>query len=382
MGITHAAYELVDAAYNTTFPSVEELWERGGADVVDGIPDFNVEVVGDPKILDETELYRWEGLKRRKIGAVTLLRYDTSDGIDRLVSMRRLYDQYRSEADFITTTSTAWTTTVNGYAGRRDRRIALEAGIQTVSIGAEGSTNQQHLTRSMREGISLARSAQSEQAILARLSKDFDLSTQHYGLGDSRGGMLKPGHSIYAPMYGNTMLFTDIKAPCVPDKLNVKDLPKVALWLATEALGTLSVTASLARDSDLGVLLNTFDANPQAMKVALLGIIPELMSGERGRLAEAAPDDMNGHTVLYGHDILSPADRWLEIYSHKPDMFMKDVPEGRHAHLVTKIGLQIARIMRAEELLATNQAFDDGYVIRGIRSRTKKQADLQLVVNQ
>lgn len=372
---------IVEAAYNSAFPTADELWTRGRATVTDGIPDFGIEVVGDPDVIDEKELYRRKDWRSQKVGSAMLLRYDTSDGIDRLVSIRRLDDQFRSDADFITTTSTAWTTTVNGYAGRRDRRIALETGIQTVSIGAEGSTNQQYLSRDIREAISLAKSAQSEQAILARVSKDFDLPTLHYGLGDSRGAMLKPGHAIYAPMYGNEVLFTDIKAPCVPDKLEAHDLPKVALWLGVEALGAAGVSLSLAKDSDLGLVFGTFDASPKSVQAAALGIMPALMSGEAGRLAELAPDGMLGHVVLYGHDILSSADRWHEIYEPKPGMYLKDIAHGSHAHLIGKISLQIARIRRAEELLATNQAFDDGYVIRGIRSEIKNQADLQLVVN-
>lgn len=234
----------------------------------------------------------------------------------------------------------------------------------------------------MRAAISLAKTAQSEQAILADASTRFDLSRNQYGIGDSRGAMIKPGHTLYAPMYGNNVLFTDIKAPCVPDKLEPKDLPKVVAWLGMEAVGAVSVGVSLARDTDLALLLGTFDADPRAFHAAMFGIMPALMSGEAGKLAELAPNDMHGHVVLYGHDILSSAERWNEIYAPKPDMFIKNVPRGSHAHLLGKISLQIDRIRRAEELVATNQSFDDRYVIRGVRAATKKQADLQLVVNQ
>jgi hypothetical protein len=373
---------IVEAAYQAAFPSVDELWQRGGADVKDGIPYFPLEDVKKPEVLSEKDLYQRKGWTSKKIGSALLLRYDTSDGIDRLVSIRRLDDQYRSEADLTVASSTAWTTTVNGYAGRRDRRIAQETGLQTITIGAEGSTNQRYLDSDVRAAISLAKTAQSEQAILADASTRFDLSRNQYGIGDSRGAMIKPGHTLYAPMYGNNVLFTDIKAPCVPDKLEPKDLPKVVAWLGMEAVGAASVGVSLARDTDLALLLGTFDADPRALHTALFGTMQALMSGEAGKLAELAPDDMHGHVVLYGHDILSSAERWNDIYAPKPDMFIKNVPRGSHAHLLGKISLQIDRIRRAEELVATNQSFDDRYVIRGVRAATKKQADLQLVVNQ
>src|SRR5690606_12307257 len=98
-------------------------------------------------------------------------------------------DRYRSEADMLVTTSTAWTTTVGGYAGRRDDRIAREAGLQTVTIGAEGSTNERMLGPATLATISLAKSAQSEQAILEDISRRFGLPVRHYGMGDSRGAM-------------------------------------------------------------------------------------------------------------------------------------------------------------------------------------------------
>lgn len=48
---------IVEAAYQTAFPSVDELWQRGGADVIDGIPYFPLEDVKKPEILSENDLY-------------------------------------------------------------------------------------------------------------------------------------------------------------------------------------------------------------------------------------------------------------------------------------------------------------------------------------
>ncbi|MES2876485.1 MAG: hypothetical protein V4678_03365 [Patescibacteria group bacterium] len=373
---------IVERAYNSAFPTAEELWRRNDATHIGDTPVFDIDVDGTPKEYGTRPLYRKDHFRRKKIGSAVLLGYKTTDGVDRLVSVHTLDDAYRSDADMIATTSTAWTTTVGGYAGRRDRRINLEAGIQTVTIGAEGSTNESFLGSDSLATISLAKTAQSEQAILAHASKRFDLPTRHYGLGDSRGAMIKPGHSIYAPHYGNEVIFTDIKAPCVPEKLGPEDLPKVAMWLAMEALGATGVGISLAKDRDLGLLLGTFDTHPRALSTAFGGIMPALMSGEAGRLAELAPNDMQAHVVLYGHDILSSADRWNEIYADKPDVAIKNVPRGSHAHLLGRISLQIDRIIRAEELLSAGLPFDDLYVIRGHKPDIQKQAELRLVVNQ
>lgn len=371
---------IVERAFNSVFPTAEELWELGGATYEDDIPFFDLEIDGQPVEYATRDLHVKDRFKRKRIGRSTLLGYHLSDGTDRLVSVRTLDDEHRSDADFITTTSTAWTTTVGGYAGRRDERIARNIGVQTVTIGAEGSTNERLLKPGVLGAISLAKAAQSEQLILADVSERFDLSNRHYAIGDSRGAMIKPGHSLYAPMYGNEVLFTDIKAPCVPDRLQLEDLPKVALWATVEAMGAIGVASSLAKDHDLGLLAGTFDFHPRAVPTALAGVMPALMSGEAGRLAELAPDDMQGHVVLYGHDILSSVHRWHEIYSSKPGMKLKDVPRGSHAHLLNRIQLQLDRVTRAEEFVRLGFQLDHQSVAGPVNKANQKQADLRLVV--
>lgn len=373
---------VAERAFDTIFPSADELWQNGGATILDGAPYFlDLEIDSKPETYSTKNLYIKDGLRRRKIGSSVLLGYTMSDGIDRLVKVRTLDDAYRSDADMIVTTTTAWTTTVGGYVGRRDERIARETGLQTVSIGAEGSTNMHALGQDVLRTISLAKAAQSEQAILADVSERFDLPTRHYGLGDSRGAMIKPAHSLYAGAYGNEVVFTDIKAPCVPDKLGPEDMPRVALWMAVEALGAAAVTASLVKERDFGLLVGTFDAHPRSVPASLAGIMPALMSGEAGRLAQAAPNDMPGHLVLYGHDILSSVDRWHEIYGPKLDMTIKNVARGSHAHLLSRIGLQVDRIKRAESSMTSSGSMDTSYVVRGHKPDYEKQADLRLVVN-
>lgn len=376
---------IVERAFNSAFPTAEELWEHGDAKMKDGVPyfdiDFDTDTDNKPTEYATHGLYVKDRFRRKRVGQSMLLGYQLNDGTDRLVRVRTLDDRYRSDADFIATTSTAWTTTVGGYAGRRDDRIAKNIGIQTVTIGAEGSTNERFVNPSVLGGISLAKAAQSEQFILADISERFDLPTRHYAMGDSRGAMIKPGHSIYAPTYGNEVLYTDIKAPCVPDKLNPEDLPKVALWAAVEAMGAAAVATSLLKDGDIGLLMGTFDFHPRSFPTSIAGIMPVLMSGEAGKLAEMAPSDMRGHVVLYGHDLLSSVHRWHEIYSSKPDMKLKDVPHGSHAHLLTRIQLQLDRVSRAEESLRYGGPLNHWYVSTPQKPSNQKQAELRLVVN-
>jgi hypothetical protein len=137
------------------------------------------------------------------------------------------------------------------------------------------------------------------------------------------------------------------------------------LWFAVEAIGATAVGAALLAERDLGLLLGTFDAHPRSLPVSVAGIMPALMSGEAGRLASLAPDDMRGHVVLYGLDVLSRVKRWHEIYAHKFDMVTKTVPRGSHAHLLSRMGLQIDRVARAESSARLDESLDLAYIARG-----------------
>lgn len=378
--------QLAHQTFNQLFPSPEELWERGGAEIIDDVPYFDLGLARPPYEVSSEPLTIKDRWRRRKIGEKTLLHYRLNDDIDRLVSVRTL-DNPR--ADFLVTTSTAWTTTVEGYVGSRDDRIAKELGVQAVSVGAEFSahdvpygidllTDRRTIARS--RSISLAKTAQSEQFIIADVARRFDLPHVQYGLGDSRGAMVKPGQTLYADMYDQSIMYTDIKAPCIPKQLEVQDLPKVAIWAGVETLGAAAVIGSLLKDKDVSLLKRTFDANPQALATCVTGIMPALMSGEAGRLVELAPNDMRGHVVLYGHDIVSLPHVWREIYKDKPSVALKDVPRGSHAHLLKRNDLQVDRVGRASEEWQRHggrtESIDWHYV-----AKNKKQADLQLVAN-
>ena len=103
---------VAERAFDTVFPSAEELWEKGGATIIDDVPYFmDLDIDGDPTEYARKNIYSKEGLRRKKIGSSVLLAYTMNDGIDRLVNVRMLDDDYRSSADMLVTTSTAWTTT-------------------------------------------------------------------------------------------------------------------------------------------------------------------------------------------------------------------------------------------------------------------------------
>ena len=367
-----------EAVYDTVLPPVEERWERGGAILRDGRPFFpKLEVAGKPIKISERPLRH----RLRKVGSSMLLSYTMSDGIDRLVRHNRLDDTYRSDIELTATAGSAWTTTPHrGYAARRDNRTALEHGIDTVTIGAEGSTHAITLSAEQLDGISLAKSAQSEMMIHADVIARYGVSNRQYARSDSRDGMIEPGRWMYAEDYGIEKVFSDIRAPCAPDRIEAGDVPTVGVWLGVEAFGGAAVTAALIAEGNVGVLRGTFDLHPRALKASFEGIMPALMTGEAGRLAEMTHDDMAAHIVLYGRDILSPDERWREIYAPKHNVTLRSAPRGSHANLLTRTGLQHNRLGRAVLSLQNDAELDIDYVINGHRDGYQKQAGLRLVV--
>lgn len=374
---------IVETAFNTVYPTADELWERGGAVLEDGMPYFpNLGVEGEPTERSYP-LYAKRGMLRKKIGTTLLLSYMMTDGIDRLARLNVLDDKYRSDVDLLAVSGTAWTTRPHkGYAKRRDDRTARELGIETMTIGAEGSTNERMLTAEQRGTISLAKSAQSEEMILAHALHKYGLSNRHYARSDSRDGMIEPARVAHAPRYGIEKVFSDMRAICAPDRIEASDIPTVGLWLGVEAMGATAVATTLLLERDLGLVLGTFETHPRSLVTSFDGIMQALMSGEAGRLAAAAPETMRARIALYGYDVLSPDERWRDIYRSKPDVTLRSTPRGSHAHLLTRTDLQFQRLERAVESLSESDQLDIDYVIDGHKPEYEKQAPLRLVVNQ
>lgn len=362
--------QLLVNAFEQFVPSPQELWQRGDASIenieiepghFEEVPFFNLEI---SKIklsrIDDLKLSRLG--RARRIGREIIAQVELSDGIERLVRLIKLDDSYRSGADFTVTDGTAWTTTINGYTHDRARRIARQAGVEVVQIGAEHSGSVipfgfdgLRLAQTIHDArtISLAKAAQAEQLIISQLTKDYDLSADQYVIGDSRSSMKTPGQFPYADFYGNQIIHMDTKAPCVPEKLAAGDASRFIHWLGKEALGGSGVVLKLASEGKLPTLVGTVSANPNFIISSLLGAAPALASGEAGQLVNWVPRYAHGHIVVYGNDGLSLGDKWHEAWQDHPNVHVKTVPGKTHANLLDSRAHreQIDRINRFSQQL-------------------------------
>lgn len=343
----------IEAAFSTLFPPAEELWQRGGATLrPDGVPDFGIDIRSVDREARE-KLYDQRG---QRIGEAVTRRLVTSDGIDRLVRVYLPDHKHRSDTDLTVTDGTAWTTTINGYAAKRNARIVEATGIPLIHIGAEHSGGTLGVFDGLRlpatlgraATISLAKTAQSEERIIGELAERYGLSRHQYIIGDSRASMKSPAQYAYARENNLEIDFSDTKAPCVPQRIHAKDVPRFFKWAGVEMTGGSLIVAKMILDGEFSTLVGTPATNPNEIATALIGVMPALADGEAGRAINWVPRDAAGHVVVYGHDRMSFHEKWRELWASHPNVVVKSVRRGIHASLLSETAqqTQIDRIRR------------------------------------
>ncbi len=343
--------------FEKVLPSNEVLERRAGAvwrdvEVDDGryeeAPFFDGLDVDEIRVVDE---------RATKFGREVVLVVRTNDSIWRDI---RLDLPDETDVDLVVTDGAAWTTDNDGYVRPRAHRVVERTGTPVIRIGAEHSGNQ-HLpyvdrllslpeTFLTAQKTSLAKTAQSEELIIDQLTKNYELPRRQYVIGDSRAAMKALRQHIYAKAYGLELAYMDIKAPCVPDKLEVKDIPRFLTWMGTEVgLGSLALL-SMIRQGHGGSIVSTLSGEPNFVLGSIVGAMPALAAGAEAN--QLLPRDARGHVVLYGHDGMSWPEVWKQRFEGHPHILTKHVRGGIHASLLNPAShmLQIGRIERYLEV--------------------------------
>lgn len=337
----------VSSVYDHLLPSAEELWSRTPHKLVsvpididhsENIPFFDLSIDSFKELKHEA-LYT----PQRKIGYAVTSRVILNDGIDRAVRALVLDDDYRRDDDVTVTDGTAWFTTIDGYAGKRARAIAQLTHSNVIQIGSEHSAKILHsgldvlrLTDTLRtmRTSSLAKTAQSEQLIIAEMTKRYGLSARQYAIGDSRGSMKVPGQIPYAQYYKHAIDYFDIKAPCIPERLGLRELPSVAHWFGQIAVQGSGVVARLVLEGDGKQLLSTGSLNPNFIASSIGGVMPTLASGEAGVMTSWVPRNQHGQVTLYNNDSMSRPESWEQLWGNHPNVSLRRHDRKGHLHLL------------------------------------------------
>lgn len=309
-------------------PTPEDLWLRGGADIRsteieherhENVPFFDLEIAHrgtqyTRPLLDNLA---------RAVGKTVTRTYVTSDGIDRAT---RVFLPDNANDDFLIAMTTPWWTSVDGLNHANAATMATELQVPVALIGAEHSARRYNLpldvlrvahTAKRSTTISLAKTAQSNQLILADLRMNHDLPNGIVKTGESRGAMVTDGEYAYANLYGAEILYQDKTALCLPDQLfsEASDSDALLQFPGSELIGAGYVTVEAIKKHATKRFLGTVSLNPNFIVSSLIGVGPALASGEAGRFIQWLPKNAAGHQVTYKFDRASRPERQRELYA-------------------------------------------------------------------
>ncbi len=375
-----------DRLFNRVIPHSEALWKRAGQEPTEveiepghiaRVVDFDI---GIDKI---TEHKPQPFVDERGITIGKHIRHSiiTSEGVDLEAMATLLDDRYQTGGEFFVSDSTAWFTDVDGYAAARDNEISATARVSHIRTGAEGTGHilpgplevlRLGATMIRSRKSTLVKSAQTDQAVVAKLAHRYSLPLLQYGVGDSQAGMRKFGAHHFAAKNGIPMGYMDIKAICAANKIELRDMPRVGKWFATEIIGGAAIVASMFLEDEAEDIEDTVSFNPNFIAAAIIGGTQSVAGGEAGVTAEWLPYDAMGHIVHYGKDGLAEHEVWKNILQNHPNIHHKVVPKGIHAHLLRRAAHtpQQERVVRYGEqlkLVRDYKAVDPLYV-RGAES--------------
>ena len=331
--------KLLTRTFDHLIPHAEDLWEAGGAEVIDGIPYFNPIHTENPETLSDDEFKTKSG---RVVGRQVLYRMEV-DGIGYASRVLVPNDEDRTENEVTILDSTAWGTTIDGYVGDRDAKLVIDNSVPLIATGAPHSDSPLpaaleflRVPRTVKQStkLSLAYSAQVEQMVAAYLSDQHGLPKQQVKIGDSRGSNISSGHYPYTKEHGAEIVMFDTKGRCAPGKIDIENVPEFVGWLVATGLGGIAVSACLASKGRLDLLKGTASLNPNFIASALTGTMRSLAGGETGMMIGWVPEDTHGHDVLYGLDSLADYKTLDTMWSDHENVRRKIVQSGTHAALL------------------------------------------------
>lgn len=258
--------------------------------------------------------------------------------------------------------TTAWTTSLRGHNEHLVRNLT-RAGNYVLYVGAEGSyIHDEPVTP--KSPISLASSAAavltfSHHMVQSLRDRGHDLDeVQRFVVGESRGAMIAEGIDALAKEFGQTVLFSDQVAPCLPEKLDsLKDICRLTEQIAKEPREMYRLLGSLTL-SRLRYYPATLDARLDCLRHQLV-IGGALFSGETGALSQHAPDTTLKHITVFSNDFASNRDWWDRRYG--TNELVRITPlHGGHMTLADLETLKyvIGRNKVAQEFINSGQRFN------------------------
>lgn len=226
---------------------------------------------------------------------------------------------HNQTSDIAVIGKSAWCTSSQGHNEHTALKFA-EDGLVTAHLANEGSYRPDKLPWP-KTGMTLADTA-AVVLHFARFATDTHSdrldSSVVTAVGESEGGMEGMGEVALSTHFGFNILMADFTAPCIPQKLQLRDAKKFVEQLIAEPREIARLGGKIALQLALHYP-STLDLHPYAV-AHQLAKGAAVFSGDAGKLAKLVPEDARIHISTFHKDSASMPDVWREIFSHHPNV--------------------------------------------------------------
>lgn len=220
------------------------------------------------------------------------------------------------------TQTTPWITGLGGL-NRRVLHSQLDAGMYSSLLSVAQQTGYKP---------SLEQAAHNQLAIEHFLAENVDKERDKNNLiikGISRGAMIGIAMGALAEDDEWNILYSDLTVPCFPNKAKLfktaGQLPEMTKNEVTSFVDLRRIPVRALRH-----YAGTLDLSPNGLRYAL-ATIPELTSGNAGRLADSIPDDAAAYIVGFEGDVMSDMNEWQRRMDHHENVVVEVRSGGAHA---------------------------------------------------
>ena len=249
-------------------------------------------------------------------------RYTMADGAKYLVTHTELGKRaVRSASTVMSLETSAWFTKFGGLNERRQRALAEHFAIPSVFIGVQQNHERiGNIKKHAKNMLAL------HAHVALRLGNDPDNVLLN---GISRGAMSANTAQALAHTHDTHVIYNDSIVPCMPHGVSPAGfLGGIRRTLPNE-LGALR-----SMRLPLSILLhyrNTFDHTPHGI-FQQIKETPTLMAGQVGEAVASNKDrdSLFGYQTVYGGDILSQGEKFVNLYHKHPYVKVDLIPQGGH----------------------------------------------------
>lgn len=277
--------------------------------------------VDDIKVIPNNSVKFLELLKRERFKSGEVERYEVTMQNGAMYHLLNA-TPHEPETDVSITSTTAWLTGLDGM----NKRILLAQ----MNAGMEASL----LSTARQIGYkpSLEQAAHNQLAIAKHMaevspSRDDDNFVVH---GISRAAMIGIGINALADRHDMNVMHNTLIAPCYPAPLSLKNISKYSHIIPDEIIavaGMLKIPPQTLRH-----YVSTLDISPEGLRYAV-ATIPELTSGNAGKLADAMPEDTSAYIMGFEGDAMSDIHEYERKLQNHEDVVFDIRSGGAHASI-------------------------------------------------